>query len=98
MAAALARSRAARLSCTNQTTAAAVTSSTNAPQPNSIDLRLPRLPAHRLVVGLSYGRRGPEEVEISLSASMISVVEPAAGLPRWEAIDTVLLDMDGTLL
>jgi HAD superfamily hydrolase (TIGR01509 family) len=29
---------------------------------------------------------------------MISAIEPAAGLPRWEAIDTVLLDMDGTLL
>ena len=29
---------------------------------------------------------------------MISAVESVAGLPQWEAIDTVLLDMDGTLL
>lgn len=29
---------------------------------------------------------------------MISVTPSAASLPRWEAIDTVLLDMDGTLL
>lgn len=29
---------------------------------------------------------------------MISVTPSGASLPRWEAIDTVLLDMDGTLL
>lgn len=29
---------------------------------------------------------------------MISAAESVASLPRWEAIDTVLLDMDGTLL
>lgn len=33
-----------------------------------------------------------------MNTSLLSVVPPAATLPRWEVIDTVLLDMDGTLL
>lgn len=33
-----------------------------------------------------------------LKPSMISATESVSSLPRWEAIDTVLLDMDGTLL
>ncbi len=33
-----------------------------------------------------------------MKTPLLSVVPPAATLPRWEIIDTVLLDMDGTLL
>jgi 5'-nucleotidase len=33
-----------------------------------------------------------------LNTSTLSEVSPPRPLPRWEAIDTVLLDMDGTLL
>ena len=45
----------------------------------------------------SYGRRLGAEPEKSLSTFPISN-PTAAALPPWDAIDTVLLDMDGTLL
>ena len=36
--------------------------------------------------------------EFLLSSSLISAARSVAALPCWQAIDTVLLDMDGTLL
>lgn len=40
----------------------------------------------------------PKKPRIRLSTSLISEAITAAALPSWNAIDTVLLDMDGTLL
>jgi GMP/IMP 5'-nucleotidase len=39
-----------------------------------------------------------DEAEISLSCTTPTILSQAAPPPRWEDIDTVLLDMDGTLL
>lgn len=47
---------------------------------------------------LSYGRHPTDEAENCLSTSLTSAAAAVSVLPPWETIDTVLLDMDGTLL
>jgi 5'-nucleotidase len=51
-----------------------------------------------LSLALSYGCQPTEEAENRLNTSPTSAAAAVSVLPPWETIDTVLLDMDGTLL
>src|SRR5690606_5081498 len=98
IAVAFARSRAARLSCQNQAIPAARISNPSAVQPNCID-GFPNGVCEAVSRdGYDTTSKRHTNLRIYVTMQPVTRVSPdGASFVPWPGIDTVLLDMDGTL-